>query len=200
MLTGDTWSTWRLVPDSSQAHLGFGPAVTPESEKTSVSFTPERLMTGRPTTSVSTDALLTALKQATRYFHATFADHVDIAILSDTSSRTTAIKTWPSSACRTQYEINDWATYFDAGWFTHYDRSSCLAGCPGQGQAVRRRRILREPGEPARRTVLESHVRRRYRAGAPWSTRQPIYGLDQGLAGRLPFGLDIQAETRPARR
>ena len=22
----------------------------------------------------------------------------------------------------TQYEINDWSTYFDAGWFTHYDK------------------------------------------------------------------------------
>ena len=59
-----------------------------------------------------------------RFFHATFVDHIDVAILSDTSIRTTAIKEDLAilGMTYTQYEIKDWNTYFDAGWFTHYDK------------------------------------------------------------------------------
>ena len=59
-----------------------------------------------------------------RSFIATFADHIDVAILSDSTPRTTAIKQDLAilGMTYTQFEINDWNTYFDAGWFTHYDK------------------------------------------------------------------------------
>ena len=58
----------------------------------------------------------------------------------------------------TQYEINDWSTYFDAGWFTHYDKivlpwqealvaKDIQFGGDGYYQYL---------GEPARRTVETS--------------------------------------------
>jgi hypothetical protein len=59
-----------------------------------------------------------------RYFHATFADHIDVAILSDSSTRTSTIKEDLNilGMTYTQFEINDWDTYFLSGWFTHYDK------------------------------------------------------------------------------
>ncbi|MGB2507645.1 MAG: hypothetical protein ACPIFP_07990, partial [Candidatus Poseidoniaceae archaeon] len=119
-------------------------------------------------------------------------------ILSDTSTRTTAIKQDLAilGMTYTQYEINDWATYFDAGWFTHYDKivlpwqdvlvaKDTQFGGDGYYQYL---------GEPARRTVLENFMS----AGGTVQAHlgplgSQIYGLDQGLAGRLPFGLDIQS-------
>ena len=59
-----------------------------------------------------------------RFFHATFAEDVDIAILSDKTSGTSTIiedlaimgKTY------TQFTMNDWDTYFKTNWFTNYDK------------------------------------------------------------------------------
>ena len=96
----------------------------------------------------------------------------------------------------TQFEINDWNTYFDAGWFTHYDKIIL----PWQEQLVAKDTqfggdgYYQYLGEPARRTVLENFMS----AGGTVQAHlgplgSQIYGLDQGLAGRLPFGLDIQS-------
>ena len=67
-----------------------------------------------------------------RSFIATFESNIDVAILGDTSARTTAIKQDLAllGLSYTQYSINDWneptppyqAKYFDSGWFTHYDK------------------------------------------------------------------------------
>ena len=116
------------MADGSQAHLvDSGPAVTLDSQqKTQVSFTPWNGWMDGHTYNISFYGRLADGSETgnERYFHATFADHVDIAILSDTSSRTTAIKQDLAllGMTYTQYEINDWSTYFDAGWFTHYDK------------------------------------------------------------------------------
>ena len=132
-----------------------------------------------------------------RYFHATFVDHIDVAILSDTSIRTTAIKEDLAilGMTYTQYEIKDWNTYFDAGWFTHYDKIVL----PWQEELVAKDTqyggdgYYQYIGEPARRTVLENFMSAGGTVQAhlgPLGTQ--IYGLDQSLAGRLPFGLDVQ--------
>ena len=59
-----------------------------------------------------------------RYFHATFANDVDVAILSDKTTGTSAIvedlKILGKSY--TQFAINDWDEYFKGNWFTHYDK------------------------------------------------------------------------------
>ena len=190
------------MADGSQAHIvDSGPAVTLQSQqKTTVSFTPWNGWMDGKTYNISFYGRLADGSETgnERYFHATFADHVDVAILSDTSSRTTAIKQDLAilGMSYTQYEINDWSTYFDAGWFTHYDKivlpwqdvlvaKDTQFGGDGYYQYL---------GEPARRTVLENFMS----AGGTVQAHlgplgSQIYGLDQGLAGRLPFGLDIQS-------
>ena len=190
------------MADGSQAHLvDSGPAVTLQSQqKTSVSFTPWNGWIDGATYNISFYGLLADGTQTgnERYFHATFADQVDVAILSDTSSRTTAIKQDLAilGMTYTQYEINDWSTYFEAGWFTHYDKiilpwqdvlvaKDTQFGGDGYYQYL---------GEPTRRTVLENFMS----AGGTVQAHlgplgEQIYGLDQGLPGRLPFGLDVQS-------
>jgi hypothetical protein len=190
------------MADGSQAHIvDSGPAVTLQSQqKTSVSFTPWNGWMDGATYNISFYGLLADGSETgnERYFHATFADQVDVAILSDTSSRTTAIKQDLAilGMSYTQYEINDWSTYFEAGWFTHYDKiilpwqdvlvaKDTQFGGDGYYQYL---------GEPARRTVLENFMSAGGTVQAhlgPLGTQ--IYGLDQGLAGRLPFGLDVQS-------
>ena len=190
------------MADGSQAHLvDSGQAVTLQSqEKTTVSFTPWNGWMDGSTYNISFYGRLSDGSETgnTRYFHATFADHVDVAILSDTSSRTTAIKQDLAilGMSYTQFEINDWPTYFDASWFTHYDKivlpwQDILAAKDTQFGGDGYYQYL---GEPARRTVLENFMS----AGGTIQAHlgplgSQIYGTDQGLAGRLPFGLDIQS-------
>ena len=59
-----------------------------------------------------------------RYFHATFADQIDVAILGDSTARTSTIKQDLQllGMSYTQFGINDWTTYLDSGWMTHYDK------------------------------------------------------------------------------
>ena len=190
------------MADGSQAHLvDSGQAVTLQSqEKTTVSFTPWNGWVDGSTYNISFYGRLSDGSETgnTRYFHATFADHVDVAILSDTSSRTTAIKQDLAilGMSYTQFEINDWGTYFDASWFTHYDKIVL----PWQDILVAKDTqfggdgYYQNLGEPARRTVLENFMS----AGGTIQAHlgplgSQIYGTDQGLAGRLPFGLDIQS-------
>ena len=57
-----------------------------------------------------------------RYFHATFAESVDVAILGPTITSKIKQDLDILGMTYTQFEINDWDTYFDSGWFTHYDK------------------------------------------------------------------------------
>ena len=59
-----------------------------------------------------------------RYFHASFADQIDVAILSGDSTRVSAIKEdlVLLGMSYTQYDILDWDDYLDLGWMTHYDK------------------------------------------------------------------------------
>ena len=59
-----------------------------------------------------------------RYFHATFANDIDVAILSDKTTGTSAIVEDLKiiGMSYTQFSINDWDEYFKGNWFTHYDK------------------------------------------------------------------------------
>ena len=59
-----------------------------------------------------------------RTFFATFADEVDVAILSDKTSGTSAIieDLAIMGKSYTQFTMNDWNTYFKTNWFTNYDK------------------------------------------------------------------------------
>ena len=80
---------------------------------------------GTHTTSVTMRHFRTVQNQViARYFHATFADKIDIVNLSDDSSRVNTIKDDMEilGMTYTLYEIKDWNEYLDGGWMTHYDK------------------------------------------------------------------------------
>ena len=112
----------------SQAHtMTAGPAKALGSHEVSnVTFTPWNGWLDGHEYNISFDAELVNGNPSgnVRYFHATFADHVDVAILSDTSTRTSTIKEDLDilGMTYTQFEINDWETYLSSEWFTHYDK------------------------------------------------------------------------------
>ena len=112
----------------SQAHTTTaGPAEPLDShEVLDVTFTPWNGWIDGHEYNISFDAELASGNPSgnVRYFHATFADNIDVAILSDSSTRTSKIKLDLDilGMTYTQFEISDWETYFESGWFTHYDK------------------------------------------------------------------------------
>ena len=114
----------------------------------------------------------------TRFFHATFAENIDVAILSDTSVRTSIIKEDLAilGMTYTQYEVNDFDTYFESGWFTHYNKIIL----PWQDQLAAKDSqfggggYYEEIGEPNRVRHSEGiHVLRQDRSGSPGPARFP---------------------------
>ena len=95
-------------------------------ERTTISFTPWNGWTDGHKYNISYHATLPdgSTSGNERYFHASFADQIDIAILSGDSTRVTAIKEdlVILGLTYTQYDINDWSEYLDLGWLTHYDK------------------------------------------------------------------------------
>ena len=137
-----------------------------------------------------------------RYFHATFADQIDVAILSDSTARTSTIKEdlQTLGMSYTQFAINDWTTYLDSGWMTHYDKILL----PWQDDVAAKdvesggRGYYQKLGSTANRQTLESFMSAGGTVQAhlgPQGTQ--IYGLDVGLNGRLPFGMDVQSRDTP---
>ena len=117
-----------------EAHIASaGPSqVLSPQERVEVSFTPWNGWTDGHTYNISFYATLpdgSTSGNLNRWFHATFADQIDIAILSDDVSRaggggTAKIKEDISllGMTYTQYGINDWTEYLDSGWLSHYDK------------------------------------------------------------------------------
>jgi hypothetical protein len=188
----------------SQAHTTTaGPAQSLDSHQLiDVSFTPWNGWQDGHEYNISFDAELANGNPSgnVRYFHATFADSVDVAILSDTSPRTSAIKEDLNllGMTYTQFDINDWDTYFLSGWFTHYDKIVL----PWQTDIAAKdienggRGYYQKLGSTANKNTLEGFM---YAGGTVQAHLGPqgsqVYGLDQGLSGRLPFGLNIQSKN-----
>ena len=138
----------------------------------------------------------------TRYFHATFADQIDVAILSDSTARTSTIKEDLQllGMSYTQFAINDWTTYLDSGWMTHYDKILL----PWQEDVAAKdvesggRGYYQKLGSTANRQTLESFMSAGGTVQAHLGPQgSQIYGLDVGLNGRLPFGMDVQSRNTP---
>jgi hypothetical protein len=192
------------MTDGSQAHTTTaGPAQSLDSHQLiDVSFTPWNGWQDGHKYNISFDAELANGNPSgnVRYFHATFADSVDVAILSDTSPRTSAIKEDLNilGMTYTQFDINDWDTYFLSGWFTHYDKIVL----PWQTDIAAKdienggRGYYQKLGSTANKNTLEGFM---YAGGTVQAHLGPqgsqVYGLDQGLTGRLPFGLNIQSKN-----
>ena len=137
-----------------------------------------------------------------RYFHATFADQIDVAILSDSTARTSTIKEDLQylGMTYTQFAINDWTTYLDSGWMTHYDKILL----PWQDDIAAKdvesggRGYYQKLGSTANRQTLESFMSAGGTVQAHLGPQgSQIYGLDVGLNGRLPFGMDVQSRDTP---
>ena len=137
-----------------------------------------------------------------RYFHATFADQIDVAILSDSTARTSTIKEDLQllGMSYTQFAINDWTTYLDSGWMTHYDKILL----PWQEDVAAKdvesggRGYYQKLGSTANRQTLESFMSAGGTVQAHLGPQgSQIYGLDVGLNGRLPFGMDVQSRNTP---
>ena len=139
-----------------------------------------------------------------RFFHATFAEDVDIAILSDKTSGTSTIiedlaimgKTY------TQFTMNDWDTYFKTNWFTNYDKIILpwqdFNTAKDDGGAyyktlsetvnnVNRKQVL--VNFMSSGGTIQAHL-------APHGTQ--TYGLGTSLEPRLPLGLEITDKTNGA--
>jgi hypothetical protein len=100
----------------------------------------------------------------------------------------------------TQYSINDWTTYLDSGWLTHYDKVLL----PWQDDIAAKdvesggRGYYQKLGSTANRQTLESFMSAGGTVQAHLGPQgSQIYGLDVGLNGRLPFGMDVQSRDTP---
>jgi len=95
-------------------------------ERVPITFTPWNGWTDGHKYNISFHATLPDGSESgnVRYFHAEFAYDVDVAILSGDSSRVVAIKEDLDilGMSYTQYNINDWDTYLDLGWLSHYNK------------------------------------------------------------------------------
>ena len=116
------------MTDSQTVHATTaGPAVNlNENARHEVTFTPWNGWMDGHEYNISFDAELVNGNPSgnVRYFHATFAENIDVAILSDSSTRTSTIKEDLDilGMTYTEFEIKDWETYLLSGWFTHYDK------------------------------------------------------------------------------
>ena len=130
VLQGDYTFHMSVVDDAdgTQVHnTTAGPSQTlAPQERTVVSYTPWNGWVDGHTYNISFYATLPdgTLSGNERYFHATFADNVDVAILSGDTTRVASIKEDLKilGMTYTQFDINDWSDYLDLGWMTHYDK------------------------------------------------------------------------------
>ena len=97
----------------------------------------------------------------------------------------------------TQFEINDWDTYFDSGWFTHYDKVVLPWVSENTAKDIENngKGYFQKLGLTKNKNTLEGFM---YAGGTVQAHLGPqgsqIYGVNDGLPGRLPFGLNIQSK------
>ena len=189
------------MTSSNTAHsTTAGPAVSLNSnELHDVTFTPWNGWVDGHEYNISFDAELSNGNPSgnVRYFHATFADQINVAILSDTSTRTSTIKEDLNilGMSYTQFEINDWDTYFLSGWFTHYDKivlpwqTTLSAEDNGRGyfqklSSGQRKNTLNNFMSAG--GTIQAHL-------GPQSSQ--VYGTENDLNLRLPLDLTINSRT-----
>ena len=139
-----------------------------------------------------------------RFFFATFAEDVDIAILSDKTAGTSTIieDLAIMGKSYTQFTMNDWDTYFKTNWFTNYDKIIMpwqdFNTAKDDGGAyyktisetvnnVNRKQVL--VNFMSSGGTIQAHL-------APHGTQ--TYGLGTSLEPRLPLGLAIDDKTNGA--
>ncbi len=206
VLTGDyvfNMNIYDMTAGSVAHTTTAGPSQTLESHQLiDVAFTPWNGWMDGHEYNISFDAELANGNPSgnVRYFHATFADQIDVAILSDTSTRTSTIKEDLSilGMTYTQFEINDWDTYFMSGWFTHYDKIIL----PWQTDVAAKdepvgRGYYQKLGTSSNQNTLEGFM---FAGGTIQAHLGPqgtqVYGEDS--TSRLPLDLTIQTKDTEA--
>ena len=127
-----------------------------------------------------------------RYFHATFANSIDIAILSDPTNQGRLDNVKRDLAgmgmSYTTYTTSDWSTYFDSGWLTHYEKilipwqssvSAMDVSAGGKG-------FYKLLGESANQQTLENFMSAGGTVQMHLGAYENYYQPD-----RLPFQVDI---------
>ena len=131
----------------------------------------------------------------TRYFHATFEDTIDVAILS--SSSTPAIKQDLSilGMTYTQFTLDDWSTYLEPGWISIYqkivipwqgDNSAKPESDGGDG-------YFEKLGDSSVKNTLESFMSAGGTVQIHLSSSTDYYGYSSSTGqSYLPFDMDIR--------
>ncbi len=94
-------------------------------EKITVTYTPwNGFQNGKSynITYFSTIASTGEISGNVRSFKATFSDQIDVAILSDDDVKEVKMDLEILGMTYTQFAINDWNTYLDSSWMSHYDK------------------------------------------------------------------------------
>ena len=113
------------LSDNSQVHSTTTTITMAAYDVADVTFTPWNGWNDGASYNISFSAVRTNDNSNvgnTRYFHATFEDTIDVAILS--SSSTPAIKQDLSTLgmTYTQFTMDDWSTYLDSDWMANYHK------------------------------------------------------------------------------
>ena len=195
--------------DGSTVHsTTAGPSQTLSAhERTSVSFTPWNGWMDGHSYNISYHATLPdgSTSGNVRYFHASFADQIDVAILSGDSTRVSAIKEdlVLLGMSYTQYDILDWDDYLDLGWMTHYDKIIM----PWQDVNIAKpseeggKGYFELIGRSSNQNVLKSFMSSGGTVQVHLSGATDYYDYSSSTGeSLLPFDMDIQPRNTPETR
>ena len=140
-----------------------------------------------------------------RNFKAKFADKIDVAILSDDTERSQKAKMDLEilGMTYTEYEINDWATYFESGWMSHYDKilmpwQEDYDAKPSGGQNGGKG-YYEKLGTTANKKVIEDFTNAGGTLQIHLSPSTSYYDYSSSTSkSLLPFNMDIQPRSSPS--
>ena len=183
------------------------PRILEPHERITVTFTPWNGFQDGKSYNITYFATLSDTGEVSgnvRNFKATFSDTIDVAILGDVSSRVKKIKMDLDilGMSYTQFTINDWNTYLESGWMSHYDKIMM----PWQEDHDARPSTVNPAGKgyyqklgtTASKAVLEDFANAGGTLQIHLSPSVNYYDYSSSTSkSLLPFNMEIQARTTP---